>query len=140
MINTWYYGIPRAHLRRRPAPVKGGTPFVPIPHAKIPRAPRSKVQSPSWRLQVIALRPGGERAPGLVVALEAVALLGGRPSVGFDDVRAVAAPAIAQSAPTLKWRLATSWPKSLDTRYGGAERVAAAAAEAEPAPSTDANG
>ena len=40
------------------------------------------------------------------------------------------APAIAQSAPTLKWRLATSWPKSLDTLYGGAERFAEYVADA----------
>src|SRR6195256_89871 len=33
----------------------------------------------------------------------------------------VASPAIAQSAPELKWRYATSWPKSLDTLYGGCE-------------------
>ena len=33
----------------------------------------------------------------------------------------VAAPAIAQSAPEIKWRLAASWPKSLDTLYGGCE-------------------
>jgi len=43
---------------------------------------------------------------------------------------AVAAPAIAQSQPTINWRMAASWPKSLDTLYGGAElitkRVAAA--------------
>jgi TRAP-type mannitol/chloroaromatic compound transport system substrate-binding protein len=32
-----------------------------------------------------------------------------------------AAPAIAQSAPTIKWRLTSSFPKSLDTIYGGAE-------------------
>ncbi|MFG1261556.1 MULTISPECIES: TRAP transporter substrate-binding protein [Xanthobacter] len=32
----------------------------------------------------------------------------------------VAAPAIAQSQPTVKWRMATSWPKSLDTIYGSA--------------------
>ena len=37
---------------------------------------------------------------------------------------AVAAPAIAQSQPTIKWRMAASWPKSLDTLYGGAELVA----------------
>lgn len=37
---------------------------------------------------------------------------------------AVAAPAIAQSQPTIQWRLAASWPKSLDTLYGGAELVA----------------
>ncbi|MDF2994462.1 MAG: Extracellular solute-binding protein family 7 [Xanthobacteraceae bacterium] len=34
---------------------------------------------------------------------------------------AVAMPAIAQSAPEIKWRLASSFPKSLDTIYGGAE-------------------
>ncbi|WP_293865188.1 TRAP transporter substrate-binding protein [uncultured Alsobacter sp.] len=34
---------------------------------------------------------------------------------------AVAAPAIAQSSPELKWRLTSSFPKSLDTIYGGAE-------------------
>src|SRR5271154_969759 len=31
---------------------------------------------------------------------------------------AIAAPAIAQSMPELKWRLTTSWPKSLDTLFG----------------------
>src|SRR5689334_1099370 len=34
---------------------------------------------------------------------------------------AIAAPAIAQSAPTLKWRLTTSFPKTLDTLYGACE-------------------
>jgi TRAP-type mannitol/chloroaromatic compound transport system substrate-binding protein len=33
----------------------------------------------------------------------------------------IAAPAIAQSMPELRWRLAASWPKSLDTLYGGCE-------------------
>ena len=37
---------------------------------------------------------------------------------------AVSAPAIAQSAPELKWRLATSFPKSLDTLYGACELLA----------------
>jgi TRAP-type mannitol/chloroaromatic compound transport system substrate-binding protein len=37
---------------------------------------------------------------------------------------AVAAPAVAQSNPEIKWRLASSFPKSLDTIYGGAEVVA----------------
>ena len=43
---------------------------------------------------------------------------------------AVAAPAIAQSAPEIKWRMACSWPKSLDTLFGGAEILAKAVAEA----------
>ncbi|HYD98590.1 MAG TPA: ABC transporter substrate-binding protein, partial [Alphaproteobacteria bacterium] len=37
---------------------------------------------------------------------------------------ALAAPAIAQSQPEIKWRCASSFPKSLDTIYGGAETVA----------------
>jgi len=36
---------------------------------------------------------------------------------------AVAAPAIAQSMPELRWRLTASWPKSLDTLYGAAEHT-----------------
>jgi TRAP-type mannitol/chloroaromatic compound transport system substrate-binding protein len=36
---------------------------------------------------------------------------------------AVAAPAIAQATPEVRWRMATSWPKSLDTLYGGAEYI-----------------
>src|SRR5262245_15747870 len=43
---------------------------------------------------------------------------------------AVAAPAIAQSAPEIKWRLTSSFPKSLDTIYGGSEIFAKAVAEA----------
>ena len=35
----------------------------------------------------------------------------------------LAAPAIAQSMPELKWRLTSSFPKSLDTLYGGAESI-----------------
>jgi TRAP-type mannitol/chloroaromatic compound transport system substrate-binding protein len=37
---------------------------------------------------------------------------------------AVAAPAIAQQQPTITWRMPTSWPKSLDTLFGGAELIA----------------
>ena len=33
----------------------------------------------------------------------------------------IAAPAVAQSMPELKWRMTASWPKSLDTLYGGNE-------------------
>ena len=39
--------------------------------------------------------------------------------LGAAAAGAVAAPAIAQSAPTIKWRMTASWPKSLDTLYGG---------------------
>jgi TRAP-type mannitol/chloroaromatic compound transport system substrate-binding protein len=43
---------------------------------------------------------------------------------------AVAAPAIAQSMPAIKWRMACSWPKSLDTLFGAAENMAKAVADA----------
>ena len=33
----------------------------------------------------------------------------------------LAAPAIAQEQPTVNWRLTSSFPKSLDTIYGGSE-------------------
>ncbi|MGY4355695.1 TRAP-type mannitol/chloroaromatic compound transport system substrate-binding protein [Bradyrhizobium sp. i1.7.7] len=41
--------------------------------------------------------------------------------VGLAASTAVAAPAIAQSSPEVRWRYATSWPKALDTLYGGCE-------------------
>src|SRR5262249_34072331 len=43
---------------------------------------------------------------------------------------AVAMPAIAQSMPDLKWRLTSSFPKSLDTLFTGSEVFAKAVAEA----------
>src|SRR6202521_2105133 len=43
---------------------------------------------------------------------------------------AMAAPALAQSMPERKWRLTSSFPKSLDTLYGGGEIFAKAVAEA----------
>ena len=42
---------------------------------------------------------------------------------------AVASPAIAQSMPEIKWRLTSSFPKSLDTIYGGAEYLSKQVAE-----------
>jgi TRAP-type mannitol/chloroaromatic compound transport system substrate-binding protein len=41
--------------------------------------------------------------------------------VGLAASAAIAAPAIAQSMPELKWRLTASWPKSLDTLWGACE-------------------
>ena len=43
---------------------------------------------------------------------------------------AVAAPAIAQSMPELKWRMQSGFPKSLDTIYGAAEVFAKYVSEA----------
>src|SRR5712692_5008950 len=44
-------------------------------------------------------------------------------------VAAVASPAIAQSSPEIKWRMTSSFPKSLDTIYGGADQLAKYVAE-----------
>ena len=35
----------------------------------------------------------------------------------------LAAPAIVHAEPAIQWRMAASWPKSLDTIYGGAEMI-----------------
>jgi len=50
--------------------------------------------------------------------------------LGAVGAAAVAAPAIAQSMPEIKWRMPTSWPKSLDTLYGAAEMMAKMVGEA----------
>ncbi len=42
----------------------------------------------------------------------------------------IAKPAIAQSAPEIRWRLTSAFPKSLDTLYGGGETFAKLVAEA----------
>jgi TRAP-type mannitol/chloroaromatic compound transport system substrate-binding protein len=42
----------------------------------------------------------------------------------------LAAPAIAQSSPELKWRMTSSFPKALDTIYGAGERFTKYVAEA----------
>ena len=43
---------------------------------------------------------------------------------------ALAAPAVAQSSPEIRWRLTSSFPKSLDTIFGTAELVCKYVAEA----------
>jgi TRAP-type mannitol/chloroaromatic compound transport system substrate-binding protein len=47
----------------------------------------------------------------------------GRAGLAATAATAIASPAIAQSMPEVKWRLTASWPKSLDTLYGGAELI-----------------
>src|SRR4030081_3955084 len=50
--------------------------------------------------------------------------------IGAAGAATMAAPAIAQSMPEIKWRMTTSWPKSLDTLHGAAELMAKAVGEA----------
>ena len=42
-------------------------------------------------------------------------------TAGVASASTLAAPAIAESMPELKWRMASSFPKSLDTLYGTGE-------------------
>src|ERR1700745_2809744 len=49
---------------------------------------------------------------------------------GLAASTTVAAPAIAQSMPELKWRCTTSWPKSLDVPYSASETISKYVAEA----------
>jgi TRAP-type mannitol/chloroaromatic compound transport system substrate-binding protein len=55
------------------------------------------------------------------------ASVGGVAAVGAT---ALAAPAIAQDAPTITWRCASGFPKSLDTIYGAAETMSRYVSEA----------
>jgi TRAP-type mannitol/chloroaromatic compound transport system substrate-binding protein len=55
-------------------------------------------------------------------------LTGGAFAAGATGM--LAAPAIAQSQPVIKWRLTSSFPKSLDTIFGTAQIFAKAVAEA----------
>jgi TRAP-type mannitol/chloroaromatic compound transport system substrate-binding protein len=55
------------------------------------------------------------------------ATVGGAAAAGAATL---AAPALAQSAPKVTWRLTSSFPKSLDTIYGGAEVLSKMLSEA----------
>jgi TRAP-type mannitol/chloroaromatic compound transport system substrate-binding protein len=50
--------------------------------------------------------------------------------VAATAAAAVASPAIAQSAPEVKWRMTSSFPKALDTIYGAAETFSKFVADA----------
>ena len=49
---------------------------------------------------------------------------------GGASASVIAAPAIAQEAPEIKWRLTSSFPKALDTIFGAADIFAKSVAEA----------
>ena len=51
-------------------------------------------------------------------------------ATGAASAATLAAPAIAQTAPKINWRMTSSFPKSLDTIYGGAPTLAQYVAEA----------
>ena len=50
--------------------------------------------------------------------------------VSFAASSSVAAPAVAQSTPELKWRCTTSWPKALDILFSASETLSKYVAEA----------
>ncbi len=54
----------------------------------------------------------------------------GAAGAGAAGASTLAAPAIAQESPTINWRLTSSFPESLDTIYGAAEKMAERVADA----------
>src|SRR3989442_12595325 len=50
--------------------------------------------------------------------------------IGAAGAATLAAPAIAQSMPEIKWRLTASWPKSLATIWGACETISKYVSEA----------
>src|SRR5690606_252783 len=78
-----------------------------FPHYRPPEGGRSMRRNPMKKTNQIDRRAFLTRATvgGTVAATGA----------------ALAAPAIAQEMPEVKWRLTSAFPKSLDTIYGGAE-------------------
>src|SRR3974390_2911538 len=77
-------------------------------------------------------RPSGD---GLAIGFQTGEIMKRRDFIkvtglGAAGAATIAAPAIAQSMPALKWRMTASWPKSLDTIYGGADVMCKAVAEA----------
>src|SRR2546428_3111616 len=75
---------------------------------------KKKLQIPKeCRLEQLSLgrRPKMQRRAFLMRASAGVA------------ATAIARPASAQTGAPVRWRLATSWPKSLDTLYGGVEAM-----------------
>lgn len=47
----------------------------------------------------------------------------GTASAAAVAAASVASPALAQGTPEVTWRMTASWPKSLDTLFGGAEKI-----------------
>src|SRR5215213_884077 len=80
---------------------------------------------PAARNEVGTGRPDGQRAEVSMKRREFLKAAG----AGTAGL-AISKPALAQSSPELKWRLTSSFPKSLDTIYGAAEIFAKAVAEA----------
>jgi TRAP-type mannitol/chloroaromatic compound transport system substrate-binding protein len=65
-------------------------------------------------------QPANKKRPGRTTCNVASSCAPPVSAVARASASTLAAPAIAQSMPELKWRLASSFPKSLDTLYGAA--------------------
>ena len=89
-------------------------------------------KSGTGRSILVFPRPSGD---GLTIGFQMGEIMKRRDFIkvtglGAAGAATIAAPAIAQSMPVLKWRMTASWPKSLDTIYGGADVMCKAVAEA----------
>src|SRR5262249_47863622 len=98
MIKEWAVGlglgprgpVPGYHAPREPSMIQPGRG---VPARQVPRDGRGRLWEESMRRRSFIKNTG----------------------LGLAAAATVAAPAIAQSQPEIKWRLAASWPKSLDT-------------------------
>ncbi len=131
-------GLSRRTARPRPATFVESEPVMPLsrsrsqgfrvkaaPGSQAPRldAPNSRFAGMSGaRREVWGKRPNKEN-----LKMKRRDFL--KVSAAGAAATAVASPAIAQSSPEIKWRLTSSFPKSLDTIYGGAEQLAKYVAE-----------
>src|SRR5690606_35092054 len=115
-----YRALPREKFPNRGlSPCKGGNGPAPtgLTPARSTAAPHALLCLPPGRPTPAAGRVWMKRRSFLGKAIAGAA------------VGSLAAPAIAQSQPVIHWRMAASWPKSLDTVFGGAELIARRVAE-----------
>src|SRR5215467_10409913 len=116
-MTSWHAGmVPERSERSVNAtndPASAGSLFARCCFAKaIPRASVAALTGAMW-----GVRQGGHSR----MKRRKFIRTAGIGAAGVAAAWTVAAPASAQSMPEVKWRLTSSFPKSLDTLYGGAE-------------------
>src|SRR5215211_1462955 len=79
---------------------------------------RTRQAQRSWGPPSVCLRVPRKNRQGVVMKRRQFIKTAG---AGLAASATVVAPAIAQSSPEIKWRLTSSFPKSLDTLWGAAE-------------------
>ena len=126
-------GLARADLRLRHADALGRARRPPVLHGGGRKVRQGKVAHASKFAMMGVMVPEGTlpRSTDLQWSehiMKRRTFLKGSAVAGATTL--VAAPAIAQAAPEIKWRLTSSFPKSLETIYGTAQTFAKYVADA----------